>query len=89
LRIALAQPPDDLRVLVEWVVAALAETQRRLGASPADPRHVAHVDAWAAASAMALSALEFRELSARAQWLAEAHAQLQTLRALAFEYQRA
>lgn len=89
LRIALAQPPDDLRALTEWVVAALAQTQKRLGVRPADPRQVAHVDAWAAASAMALAALEIRELSARAQWLAEAHAQLQKLHALASEYQRA
>ncbi|HMJ34993.1 MAG TPA: PadR family transcriptional regulator [Baekduia sp.] len=85
LRIALAQPLDDLSALIEWVVAALAQTQKRLGSSPADRRHI---DAWDAASAMALSALEFRELSARAQWLAEAHAQLQTLHILASEYQR-
>jgi DNA-binding PadR family transcriptional regulator len=88
LRIALAQPLDDLTALVDWVVAALAETQKRLGAPPTDRRHVAQGDAWSAASAMALSALEFRELSARAQWLAEAHAQLQTLRALASGSQR-
>jgi DNA-binding PadR family transcriptional regulator len=88
LRIALAQPLDDLGVLADWVAAALAETQQRLGAAPADPRHVAPVDAWAAANAIALSALGFRELSARAQWLAEAHAQLQTLRAAASEHQR-
>jgi DNA-binding PadR family transcriptional regulator len=88
LRIALAQPLDDLSALIEWVVAALAETQKRLGAPAAGRRHIEPLDQWDAASAMALSALEFRELSARAQWLAEAHAQLQTLRALASERRR-
>jgi DNA-binding PadR family transcriptional regulator len=88
LRIALAQPVDDLSALIEWVVAALAETQQRLGAAPGDRRRIADLDPWDAASAMALSALEFRELSARAQWLAEAHAQLQALRALASTHRR-
>lgn len=88
LRIALAQPVDDLAVLIEWVVDALAETQRRLGAAPGDRRHAGHPAPWDTACAMALSALEFRELSARAQWLAEAHAQLQKLRELALSHQR-
>ncbi|MES1171232.1 MAG: hypothetical protein ABUL56_02610, partial [Actinomycetota bacterium] len=83
LRIALAQPGDDLSMLIEWVAVELAETHRRLGAPPGDRSHDAPTDPWAVASAMALSALEFRELSARAQWLAEAHAQLQSLRTLA------
>jgi DNA-binding PadR family transcriptional regulator len=83
LRIALAQPADDLSALIEWVATALAETQKRLGAAPGHRGHDPQADPWDVASAIALSALEFRELSARAQWLAEAHAQLQTLRALA------
>ena len=83
LRIALVQPPDDLATLISWVVDALAQTQQRLGAFSSEHRPGAGVDAWEAQSAMAMSRLTFRELSARAQWLAEAHAQLQTLRGLA------
>jgi DNA-binding PadR family transcriptional regulator len=83
LRIALAQPADDVGTLIEWVVAAMAETQKRLGDFAAEHRPVAQLDSWEAASAMAMSRLAFRELSAKAQWLAEAHAQLQTLRGLA------
>lgn len=82
LRIALAQPADDLAVLVEWVVNELAETQQRLGTAPVGPRH-REAATWDSACALALSRLTFYELSARAQWLAEAHAQLQRLRALA------
>jgi DNA-binding PadR family transcriptional regulator len=82
LRIALVQPADDLTVLIDWVVTALVETQRRLGAAPGS-QHAMRETSWEAACAMALSALEFRELSARAQWLAESHAQLQKLRDLA------
>ncbi|HEY6758083.1 MAG TPA: PadR family transcriptional regulator [Baekduia sp.] len=85
LRIALAQPADDLTPLIDWVVGALADAQERLGALSADHRVAAeeHEGAWEVASAIAMSRLTFRELSARAQWLAEAHAQLQTLRGLA------
>lgn len=98
LRIALAQPGDDLSALIAWVTAELAETQRRLGAyasqqgrlgvAPGDRSHEAPKHPWDVASAMALSALEFRELSARAQWLAEAHAQLQSLRTLAASHRQ-
>jgi DNA-binding PadR family transcriptional regulator len=86
LRIGLAQPLDDLSSLIDWVVAEGAQTQKRLGAAPGSRGYTAPEDPWAAASAIALSALEFRALSARAQWLAEAHAQLQSLRALASSY---
>jgi DNA-binding PadR family transcriptional regulator len=88
LRIALAQPLDDLSTLIDWVVDALAETQRRLGEFSSEHLPSAQLDSWDAASAMAMSRLAFRELSARAQWLAEAHAQLQTLRGLAASAQR-
>jgi DNA-binding PadR family transcriptional regulator len=84
LRIALAQPVDDLSDLIEWVAADLGETQRRLGAAPGAQRSsLGCATSWETACAIALSALEFRELSARAQWLAECHAQLQKLRELA------
>jgi DNA-binding PadR family transcriptional regulator len=81
LRLALARPADDLTALIAWVVEALADTQARLGelsAARALSPAVAD-DPWAAASAIAMSRLAFRELSARAQWLAEAHGQLQSL----------
>jgi DNA-binding PadR family transcriptional regulator len=87
VRIVLAQPADDLAALIAWVVAALAETQKRLG-DFSEHRPIARVDSWEAASAMAMSRLAFRELSARAQWLAEAHAQLQTLRGVAASTRR-
>jgi hypothetical protein len=83
LRIALVQPPDDLSTLIAWVVDALAQTQQRLGEFSAKHGPGITTDPWEAQSAMAMSQLTFRELSARAQWLAEAHAQLQTLRGLA------
>jgi DNA-binding PadR family transcriptional regulator len=82
LRIALVTPTDDLGPLITWVAAASAETQRRLGEFAAH-RAPATGDAWSAASDLAISRLAFRELSAKAQWLAEAHAQLQALRGLA------
>jgi DNA-binding PadR family transcriptional regulator len=82
LRIALAQPADDLGALIDWVVGSLAETQKRLGAFATEHRPDTQLDPWEAQSAMAMSRLAFRELSARAQWLAEAHAQLQSLRSL-------
>jgi DNA-binding PadR family transcriptional regulator len=82
LRIALAQPADDLSVLIEWVVGALAEIQQQLGTAPMGAREREAVS-WESACALALSRLTFHEQSARAQWLAEAHAQLQRLRALA------
>jgi DNA-binding PadR family transcriptional regulator len=88
LRIALAQPPDDLSTLIAWVARALAQTQQRLGELSAKHRPGASLDPWEEQSAMAMSRLVFRELSARAQWLAEAHAQLQTLRGLAADPRR-
>jgi DNA-binding PadR family transcriptional regulator len=81
LRIALAQPIDDLVTLIDWVVNALGETQRRLGVAPS--RGGDEERSWGSACEMALSTLTFHELSARAQWLAEAHAQLRKLHALA------
>lgn len=82
LRIAIAQPADDLLVLIDWVAQALVDTQRRLGAAPGSP--VADdAPTWDSACALAMSTLSFHELSARAQWLAEAHAQLRRLHALA------
>lgn len=89
LRIALAQPADDLTALITWVTVALAETQQRLGEFSIDHRPVPSTDPWQTACAMAMSRLAFRELSAHAQWLAEAHAQLQALRALATSVRRA
>jgi DNA-binding PadR family transcriptional regulator len=85
LRIALARPADDLTALSTWVVDALADTQERLGElSAARARGSSGTDdPWATASAIAMSRLAFRELSARAQWLAEAHGQLQSLLELA------
>lgn len=88
LRIALAQPTDDLTALITWVLSALSETQQRLGAFPAEHLPAAQRDPWEAASALAMSRLAYRELSARAQWLAEAHAQLQTLRGVATSTRR-
>jgi DNA-binding PadR family transcriptional regulator len=81
LRIAIAQPADDLSVLIDWVNQALVDTQRRLGAAPAAP--VEEEASWESACALAMSTLSFHELSARAQWLAEANAQLRRLHALA------
>lgn len=83
VRIALAAPGADLTATIDWVVEALAETQRRLGAFAAHHPVPATDAAWEAAAAMAVSRLAFRELSARAQWLAEAHAQLQAIARLA------
>lgn len=87
LRIAIAQPADDLAVLIDWVAQALVDTQQRLGAAPAPAATGAaaadEVATWESACAMAMSTLSFHELSARAQWLAEAHAQLRRLHALA------
>jgi DNA-binding PadR family transcriptional regulator len=88
LRIALARPGADLGATIEWVVRALAETQQRLGAlgtqHPAlTPSEDADAAPWDHAAALAVSRLAFRELSARAQWLAEAHTQLQAIAALA------
>jgi DNA-binding PadR family transcriptional regulator len=83
LRIAVAQPVDDLNVLLEWVTAALAETQRRLGSASPSSGHATASPSWETACEMALSTLAFHELSARAQWLAEAHAQLRRLLQLA------
>jgi DNA-binding PadR family transcriptional regulator len=87
LRIAIAQPADDLSVLIDWVAQALVETQQRL-ASPAAVATSAAAAAeeahtWDSACALAMSTLSFHELSARAQWLAEAHAQLRKLHTLA------
>jgi DNA-binding PadR family transcriptional regulator len=86
LRIAIAQPADDLAVLIDWVAQALVDTQRRLGAAPgglAPAAAVSDAPTWDSACALAMSTLSFHELSARAQWLAEAHAQLRRLHALA------
>jgi DNA-binding PadR family transcriptional regulator len=83
LRIAVAQPLGDLDVLLEWVTVALADTQRRLGSVvPAGVVAPGSVT-WDSACEMAMSTLAFHELSARAQWLAEAHAQLRQLHELA------
>jgi DNA-binding PadR family transcriptional regulator len=79
VRIALAAPDADLTATIAWVVQALAETHRRLGEFATHHPVPADAGAWDAAAAMAVSRLAFRELSARAQWLAEAHAQLQAI----------
>ena len=85
LRIAIAQPADDLAVLIDWVSQALVSTQQRLGAAAAPAAAGVPDDApsWESAAALAMSTLSFHELSARAQWLAEAHAQLRRLHAIA------
>lgn len=83
LRLALVAPTDDLQPLSRWVKEELASTQRRLGELSSEHRPMARVDSWDAAAELALSRLTFREVSARAQWLAEVHGQLQVLRDLA------
>lgn len=87
LRIALAKPGADLSATIEWVIGALAETQARLGAfatqHPVPNGSGDDAGPWDAAAALAVSRLAFRELSARAQWLAEAHTQLQVIANLA------
>jgi DNA-binding PadR family transcriptional regulator len=85
LRIALARPGADLSATIEWVIGALAETQARLGAFATQHPVPTGDDAapWDTAAALAVSRLAFRELSARAQWLAEAHTQLQVIASLA------
>lgn len=84
LRIALARPGVDLGATIAWVAGAMAETQQRLGAFAVQhPVPPADAEPWDAAATLAVSRLAFRELSARAQWLAEAHAQLQLIAGLA------
>lgn len=83
LRIALAAPGADLTATIDWVVQAIAETQSRLGEFATHHPVPDAGAAWDTAAAMAVSRLAFRELSAKAQWLAEAHAQLQAIARLA------
>lgn len=83
LRLALVAPTDDLQSLSLWVKDELAATQLRLGAISSEHRGAVQADSWEAAARLALSRLTFREVSARAQWLAEVHSQLQTLRRMA------
>jgi DNA-binding PadR family transcriptional regulator len=87
LRIAVAQPLGDLNVLLEWVTRALADTQARLGSVVPSAAMTGSLS-WDSACEMAMSTLAFHELSARAQWLAEAHAQLRQLHELASEPSR-
>jgi DNA-binding PadR family transcriptional regulator len=91
LRIAIAQPADDLGVLIEWVAQAMVETQRRLGSAAGGAGAAPAIEDaanWDSVCALAMSTLSFHELSARAVWLAEAHAQLRRLHDLAASTQR-
>lgn len=82
LRLALITPADDLDPLIRWVVEKLTAAQRHLSELSSEPR-TARFDSWAAAADLALRRVAFREVSAKVQWLAEVHGQLQMLGNLA------
>lgn len=82
LRLALITPADDLRPLIRWVMEELTAAQRQLSELSSEPR-TARLDSWVAAADLALKRVAFREVSAKVQWLAEVHGQLQMLSNLA------
>jgi DNA-binding PadR family transcriptional regulator len=79
LRLALVTPTDDLQPLIRWVQEALTSTQRQLGELSSEHRRPARIDSWETAAELALARVTFREVSAKVQWLAEVHGQLQML----------